>query len=139
MKKTNTLIVLAAMAASLTAVSIPAMASAAPLHAQTRVVVIAHNDRGPRFDNHRDDRAVITLNSRISRLDSQIDYGRRTGKLSAREGRKLNAELRSVTTLKRSYERSGRSLNRAEIIRLDNRLDRLQAKIRFEGHDRNWR
>lgn len=131
MKKT--LITLAAIAAALTTLSAPAIASAQP----ARVVVITDH-RGPAW-NHRDDRASAQLSNRIANLDARIDQGRRTGKISVREGRRLNNELNVISSQKRSFERSGRGLSLNEISQLDNRLDRLQGQIRFEKHDRDNR
>ncbi|ESQ85537.1 hypothetical protein [Asticcacaulis benevestitus] len=134
MKKT--LMTLAAIAATLTTVAAPAIATAAPRHAT--VIVVDDRGRGPARDHFG---ASAELNNRIDRLDSRIDQGRRTGALSAREGRRLDSELRNIIALKRGYERSGRGLNRDEVASLDNRLDRLQGQIRFEkrdGDNRRW-
>ena len=141
MKKT--LMTLAVIAATLTTIAAPAIATAAPRHA----TVIVVDDRGPAhndFNRGRDRNdygSSAQLDSRIERLDSRIDQGRRTGAVSVREGRRLNAELRNIVALKRGYERSGRGLNRSEVASLDSRLDRLQAHIRFEkrdGDNRRW-
>ena len=131
MKKT--LITLAAVAAALTTLSAPAIASARPAH----VVAIADH-RGNGW-NHNDNRASAQLSAKIARLDSRIDQGRRAGQISAREGRRLNNELNLISSQKRSFERSGRGLSVNEISQLDNRLDRLQGQIRFEKTDRNNR
>lgn len=131
MKKT--LITLAAVAAALTTLSAPAIASAHP----ARVVVIA-DQRGPGW-NHRDDRATVQLNGRIASLNARIDQSRRTGQISMREGRRLNNELNLISSQKRSYERSGRGLSLSEISALDKRLDRLQGQIRYEKTDRDNR
>ena len=127
MKKT--LITLAAVAAALTTLSAPAIASAQP----ARVVVVADH-RGPGWNN-----ASAQLSNRISTLDARIDQGRRTGQISLREGKRLNNELNLISSQKRSYERSGRGLSVSEISTLDNRLDRLQGQIRYEKTDRNNR
>ena len=131
MKKT--LITLAAIAAALTTLSAPAIASAQP----ARVVVITDH-RAPAW-NHRDDRASAQLSNRIANLDARIDQGRRAGQISMRESRRLNNELKLISSQKRSFERSGRGLSVKEISQLDNRLDRLQGQIRFEKHDRDNR
>jgi hypothetical protein len=127
MKKT--LITLAAVAAALTTLSAPAIASAHP----TRVVVVTDH-RGPGGTH-----ASAQLNGRIATLDARIDQGRRTGNISMREGRRLNNELNLISSQKRSFERSGRGLSVNEISQLDNRLDRLQGQIRYEKHDMNNR
>jgi|GEM_PF-919459 len=125
------LIALAAVAAALTTLAAPAIASAQPV----RTVVIA--DHRASGWNHRDDRASAQLSARIATLDARIDQGRRTGQISLRESRRLNSELKLISSQKRSFERSGRGLSVAEIKQLDNRLDRLQNQIRYEKTDRN--
>lgn len=135
MKKT--LITLAAVAAALTTLSAPAIASARP--AQVIVISDHHASGWNRNRNHRDDRASAQLSAKIARLDSRIDQGRRTGQISMREGRRLNNELNLISSQKRSFERSGRGLSLNEISQLDNRLDRLQGQIRYEKTDRNNR
>jgi hypothetical protein len=136
MKKT--LITLAAIAATLTTLSAPAIASAQP----ARVVVIADQrgpDGAPHGNPHGDHRAGAQLNERIANLDARIDQGRRSGQLSKRESRRLNNELNLISSQKRSFERSGRGLSLNEVSQLDERLDRLQGQIRFEKHDRDNR
>ncbi len=127
MKKT--LITLAALAAALTTLSAPAIASAQP----ARIVAVVDH-RGPGWNN-----ASVQLNSRIATLNSRIDQGRRAGMISLREGRRLNNELNLISSQKRSYERSGRGLSVSEISTLDTRLDRLQGQIHYEKNDRNNR
>lgn len=127
MKKT--LITLAAIAATLTTLSAPAIASARPAQV---VAVVDHRAPGR---NH----AAAELNSRIATLNARIDKGRRTGQLSPSEGRRLNKELNLISSQKRSFERSGRGLSAQEVSLIDTRLDRLQGQIRFEKHDFNNR
>lgn len=129
----KTLITLAAVAAALTTLSAPAIASAQPARA------MAISDHRASGWNHRDDRAAAQLSNRIARLDARIDQGRRTGQISMREGRRLNNELNLISSQKRSFERSGRGLSVNEISQLDNRLDRLQGQIHYEKTDRNNR
>ena len=127
MKKT--LITLAAVAATLTTLSAPAIASAQP----ARVIAVVDH-RSPGWNN-----ASAQLSNRIANLDARIHQGRRTGQISVREGRRLNNELNLISSQKRSFERSGRGLSVNEISLLDNRLDRLQGQIRYEKHDLNNR
>lgn len=131
MKLTKTLITMAAMAASLTALTIPAVSDARPLQRQPI-------ERGY-HDNRSDMRSSAELNGRINSVETRISLGRRSGQLSLREAGRLNARLNSITALKRSYERSGRGLNGSEVATLNSRLDTLSGQIRVQGHDGNRR
>ena len=131
MTTTKTLITLAAMAASLTALTIPAVSDARPL--QRHTIERSHND------NRSDMRGSAELNGRINTIESRIDLGRRSGQLSFRESARLKDSLGDITALKRSYERSGRGLNFQETATLNNRLDNLSGRIHLQGHDGNRR
>lgn len=131
MKTTKTLIALAALATSLTALTLPAVSDARPI--QRHPVERSHND------NRSDMRGSADLNSRIATIESRIGEGRRSGQLSLRETSRLKASLNSITALKRSYERSGRGLNGQQTATLNNRLDNLSGQIRLQAHDGNRR
>lgn len=131
MKITKTLITMAAMAASLTALTIPAVSDAHPMQRQSI-------ERGY-HDNRSDMRGTVELNGRINSVENRISLGRRSGQLSLREAGRLNDRLYNITALKRSFERSGRGLNRAEVATLNSRLDTLSGQIRVQGHDGNRR
>ena len=131
MKTTKTLITLAVMAASLTALTIPAVSDARPM--QRHPIERSHND------NRSDMRSTAELNNRINSVETRISLGRRSGQISLREAGRLNASLNSITSLKRSYERSGRGLNGSEVATLNSRLDTLSGQIRVQGHDGNRR
>ena len=131
MKTTKTLIALAAMAAGLTAFTIPAVSDARPM--QRHPIERSHND------NRSDMRSTAELNNRINSVETRISLGRRSGQISPREAGRLNASLNSITSLKRSYERSGRGLNFQETATLNNRLDNLSGRIHLQGHDGNRR
>ena len=131
MKNTKTLMTLTAMAASLIAFTIPAVSDARPM--QRHPIERSHND------NRSDMRSSAELNNRINSVETRISLGRRSGQISLREAGRLNASLNSITSLKRSYERSGRGLNGSEVATLNSRLDTLSGQIRVQGHDGNRR
>lgn len=141
MKTRNTLIALAAVAATVSGM-------AAPAFAQSRAAVtvtIGHNsywdhDRRDhnRWDyNRRDDRAEYMIEGRISNLRARIDMGRREGRISWREADRLQGQLRNIVWTKASFERSGRGLDGREVAILDQRINNLSAQVRYERHDRN--
>jgi len=123
------LLTLAAAAAVLGA---PTLASAQPAF---HTVAVQGGFRGAHFDN----RASAELDGRISTIETRIGMGRRSGGLSLREASRLNGQLNAISALKRSYERSGRGLTRAEVATLNARLDTLSAHVRMQGHDGNRR
>ena len=131
MTTTKTLITLAAMAASLTALTIPAVSDARPM--QRHPIERSHND------NRSDMRRTAELNNRINSVETRISLGRRSGQISVREAGRLNNSLYGITALKRSFERSGRGLNGSEVATLNSRLDTLSGQIRVQGHDGNRR
>lgn len=145
MKTRNTLIALAVAASALTGM-------AAPAFADTRAVItVSSNDRGGRWDDNRNggrwddhrgggrqnDRAEFRIDNRIDNLRDRIQQGRRSGAISRREGERLESRLRDIVSLKRSYERSGRGLNRQEVATLESRLDGLSGQVRNERRDVN--
>ena len=131
MKATKTLIALAALATSLTALALPAVSDARPI--QRHPIERSYND-------HRSDlRGSAELNGRIANIENRLGEGRRSGQLSLREARRLKASLSDITALKRSFERSGRGLNVQETATLNKRLDNLSGQIRLQAHDGNRR
>jgi hypothetical protein len=122
----KTLITMAAIAAALTTMTAPAMASAQPL----KPVAVAYNNH---FDNH----ASTELNARIGNLQTRIDMGKRTRQLSFREASRLSSQLSSIISTKRSFERSGRGLDGREVATLNSKLDGLSARIHVQAHDGN--
>ena len=83
-------------------------------------------DRGDRWQG---------INARQAELDRRIDAGVRARQLSAAEAASLRAEFRQIAALEATYRRSGNTLTRAERQDLDNRFDRLAARIRWERSD----
>lgn len=78
-----------------------------------------------------------TINQRQARLDRRIDQGVRNGSLSRREAVTLRTEFRNLARLEQTYRRGG--LTRWERADLDQRFDRLEARVRYERHDRDDR
>ncbi|MDI7773737.1 hypothetical protein [Asticcacaulis sp. EMRT-3] len=115
---------IAAVATSLTVVSIPATASAAPMHMHPVAVKM-------------DMRASAQIDGRIHNLRNDIREGQRTRHLSQREANRLTSQLNSVASLKRSYDRHG--LTRSEIATLNGKLDVLNGRIHVQANDRNRR
>lgn len=97
------------------------------------------NDRNGGWDNrgghHQDNGRGIEM--RIQNLQERIHDGRRSGDLSRREASRLESRLYAVISLKRSYERSGRGLNRDEAQTLNTKLDYLSTQVRSNRHDSN--
>ena len=80
-----------------------------------------------------------SINQRQARLDQRIDQGVRNGALSQAEAVSLRGEFRDIVRLEDRYRANG--LTQAERNDLDQRLDRLQQRIRIERRDddgRNW-
>ncbi|MFN3859335.1 MAG: hypothetical protein ACK4RV_16450 [Caulobacter sp.] len=81
------------------------------------------------------------INQRQANLDRRIDVGVRNGQITRAEAVRLRAEFRSLQRLEARY-RSTRGLQAWERRDLDQRFDRLSAKIRYERRDgdryRRW-
>ncbi|EGF91345.1 17 kDa surface antigen [Asticcacaulis biprosthecium C19] len=153
MKTRNTLIALAVAASALTGMAAPAFADTGATVSvgyrdsnergyRENERGYRDNERGGRWDDHRgggrwDDRAENRIENRIDQIRHRIDQGRRNGQISRREGERLQYRLRDIVSLKRSYERSGRGLNRQEVATLEYRLDNLSGQVRSERHDVN--
>eukprot|EP01042_Synura_sphagnicola_P012728 gene12728-16178_t len=145
MKNANTMktvITLAAMAASLTAVAIPAMASA-QTYTRTTVVMDRGDDRFDRRDDRGwdggrwDNRSGGSVDRRIDMMQDRLEMGRRNGALSRREAWRIDSNLRDIVSLKRDFERSGRGLDGREVNILNAKLDYLSDQMRFERRDGN--
>lgn len=95
------------------------------------------NGRGNDRYEQRDERGWQSINQRQNQLDRRIDQGVRNGSLTRREAGRLRAEFGQLVRLEANYRRGG--LNRWERNDLDQRFDRLSARIRAERHDRDDR
>lgn len=89
--------------------------------------------------NDRDDRGRYdrwqNINARQANLDHRIDVGVRNGSLTRTEARRLRIEFQQIAALEQHYRRTGGGLNAAERRDLDDRFDRLSARIRYERAD----
>ncbi len=106
---------------AVSALSVPMAASAQARHPQAQVQV----------------QSWQSINARQANLDRRIDQGVRNGALSRREATALRAEFRQLVQLEARYRRNG--LTVAERRDLDQRFDRLSARIRIERRDRDGR
>jgi len=133
----TTLIALTALASVAGGLTLPAMANAQSAYVRA--------DVGSGWDRRDDgwdrrggyDRGGWQINARIERLRDWIDRAEDSGRLSHREGQRLEWRLRRIAEMKRDYERSGRGLDGREMATLNDRLDQLSADVRYEGHDGN--
>lgn len=96
------------------------------------------NDRfaNDRFANDRFDRRW-DFTRRLDWIDARINRGFDRGDLTRREARFLRRELFQVARLREAYLRDG--LSGFEARDLDDRLDRLSERVRFERRDRDFR
>lgn len=118
------------------ALALVAASVALPAAAQS----YGHDNRGGRDNDRyeqRGDNGWQSINQRQAQLDRRIDQGVRNGSLSRREAGRLRAEFGQLVRLEANYRRGG--LNRWERNDLDQRYDRLAARIRSERHDRDDR
>ena len=94
-----------------------------------------HGGRGGYED--RFDRRDNGLDRGLMQLRMRIDTGMRMGKITRSEGRRLLIKLESLERDVRYANRSGRGVDRYEYQRLEMRLDRLSAEVRYEKNDRD--
>ena len=89
--------------------------------------------RGPGWNN----RGGASINARQAVLDRRIDMGMRNGSLTRAEAARLRSEFRAIANLEARYRVNGLSV--AERRDLDRRFDILQARLRTELADNNFR
>ena len=77
--------------------------------------------------------AWIPVNQRQQNLERRIEQGLRMGGLTRQEAFRLRAEFRQIERLEWQYRRGG--LSRWEMADLDQRMDRLSARIYVERRD----
>lgn len=92
-----------------------------------------NNGRGPGMNN----RGGASINARQAVLDRRIDMGMRNGSLTRAEATRLRSEFRAIANLEARYRVNGLSV--AERRDLDRRFDILQARLRTELADNNFR
>ncbi len=115
---------------------IPALALVAASVALPAAAQSYGHDRGGRGNDRyeqRGDYGWQSINQRQYQLDRRIDRGVRNGSLTRREAGRLRAEFGQLVRLEAQYRRGG--LNRWERNDLDQRFDRLSARIRYERRD----
>lgn len=77
-----------------------------------------------------------SVNQRQSNIEWRIEQSQRAHRISPREARSLKMELRDIARLETRYRDSRPGLTQWERRDLDQRLDRLSQRIRYERHDR---
>lgn len=86
----------------------------------------------------RDDAlSQLAIDRRQEALERRIERGVRRGDLSEREAARLRHEDRRIAWLEARFRDDG-YLSHGEREALDARLDRLEAHLRFERHDREY-
>lgn len=98
-------------ALGMTAITAPAVASAAPWQ---------------------------SINQRQARIDARIDQGVRSGSLNRNEAVRLRAQVRQLANLEYRYRRSN-GLSNWERQDLNRRFDLLSARVFNQKHDRQHR
>ncbi len=88
----------------------------------------------PRDNRRWDDRADV--NARQAQIERRIEWGVRRGALDRREADRLRWEVRDIARLEAQYRHGG--LTQPERRGLDRRLDRLEAQLERESHDRDY-
>lgn len=74
------------------------------------------------------------INNKQERIRDQIRRAERTGRLSTREARGLEYEMRSISAQERQF-RATRGLDRRELAILDQRLARLERQVWAQARD----
>jgi hypothetical protein len=99
-----------------------------------------NNGRGPGYNNgnaRNDNNRGASINARQAVLERRIEMGLRNRSLTRAEGVRLRTEFRTIANLEARYRVNG--LNDAERRDLDRRFDVLQAHLRTELADNNFR
>lgn len=76
-----------------------------------------------------------SIDIRQERQARAIERGRKSGKITWREGLKLRAEQRRIAALEYQLRHSGGHLTYAEVDRLHRKLDQARENIRAEKRD----
>ncbi|MDO9474238.1 MAG: hypothetical protein Q7J28_14380 [Caulobacter sp.] len=84
-----------------------------------------------RYDRRTDARDI---NARQQALRHRLDRGIETGRLTRREAESLRYELREIRRLERMF-RASHGLSPREVAILDDRLHRLERRMRAEMRD----
>ena len=89
-------------------------------------------------DERRGGGAFYNLNRRQEALEHRIESGVRRGDFSRYDADSLRHEFRQISWIEARYRNDGH-LSRGELAALDERLDRLEARIHIERRDRDGR
>jgi hypothetical protein len=120
------------------AIASSALVVAAPASAQ-------YQDRGDRYDrSDRGDRSDREyrgqdLQPRLNQISVQISRGLDRGNITPREARMLRGEMNGIWAQARQFYRTGGGYNYREQAVLDQRIDRLQQRLRYERRDNDRR
>ena len=79
------------------------------------------------------------IQQRERNLDSRIDQGIRSGALNRAEAQRMRGQLRDLVQLENRYRRTDRGLSGWERRDLNQRFDRLSARVYNQKHDRQRR
>lgn len=79
------------------------------------------------------------INARQARIEASINQGIRSGRLNRPEAARLRAEFNSISRLEARYRATRPGLTMSERRDLDRRFNALQAKLRWEKNDRQYR
>jgi len=124
-KTTRILLTMIVMSAGVTAFSLPAQA--APARHPAPAVA------------HYDTQASSRLDARIQSLKSDLNQGRRSGRISQKEAARLSGKIDAIVSLKRTYVRSGKGLTASEVATLNAKIDTLSGQIRVQASNHNRR
>jgi hypothetical protein len=80
-----------------------------------------------------------SINQRQANLERRIDQGVRSGELTRVEAAHVRDQFRDLSRLEAQYRRTGHGLDMRERRDLDQRFDRLSARVYAEKHDRQVR
>jgi hypothetical protein len=101
-----------------------------------------YDDRGDRGDRFgRGEYRGQDLRPRLDRIQMQISRGLERGNITQREAQSLRYEANSIWAQARNFYRTGGYDYREQAV-LDQRIDRLQERVRYERRDddrRSWR
>jgi hypothetical protein len=95
--------------------------------------VVVQND-ADEWRRWYDDGRRFSIDERQAQIHARIKQGFDVGQLTRREARQLERRLALIENKERGYEYDGR-LNRAERADLNDDLDQLARRLRFERRD----
>lgn len=117
------------------------LASATAVAREPAATLRHHDARGATIVAVQYDRAderAASINEREARLSARIQRGRRDGRITEREARRLYRELSDIESKERVFGANGRISGREE-AELTRDLDRLNGHIRDQIRDEQRR